>query len=623
VEARATARTRWTRSRLCALLLVAGSVVHAGALGGIFVFDDILAIVENPHTRSLWPPWYAAWAEHESPLAGRPIPAFSLAVNHALGGLAPAGYKAANLALHLLCGLALFATVGSALRGPVLATRFGSRADSLAFASALLWLVHPLASECVVYVTQRTESWMALAYLGALACTARAWDGDRARQWRRRAVLCCAAGMASKEVMVSAPLVIVAFDWAYGGGSFRALLRERARFYAALAACWLVLVGLMLASFRSDTVGFDEGTSAATYLWNQAWVIPRYLRLVVWPSGLALDWGVPRSVSFADVWPGFMSLAALLVVAIGMLWRRPALGWPLVCVFAVLAPTSSFVPIVTEAGAERRMFLPLAALLALGVVASAEAARHLGLGARVQLAAVVGAAALLAAVTVQHAALFADRLAVWQSAAAAFPDNARAHTNVGQALIELGRFDDAVPPLRRAVEIAPDYADGHNELAIGLAAVGLRSEARAHFERAVELEPQLARPLRNLGMLLAEAGERERAKELLRRALQLEPASAKAARTLAWLIATEGEASRRRSRRAIALAERALALDGENATGLDVLAAAHAAAGDFERAIELAVGAQQLARAEGRLGLRAAIGARLEHYRRGESWSEP
>ena len=88
MEASAEARMRW---RLRLGLVSAGLIVYANALGGIFVFDDVLAIAENPHVRTLWPPWYAAWAEYESPLSGSPIPAFSLALNYALGGLDPTG----------------------------------------------------------------------------------------------------------------------------------------------------------------------------------------------------------------------------------------------------------------------------------------------------------------------------------------------------------------------------------------------------------------------------------------------------------------------------------------------------------------------------------------------------
>jgi Tfp pilus assembly protein PilF len=609
---------RW---RLRLGLVSAGLIVYANALGGIFVFDDVLAIAENPHVRTLWPPWYAAWAEYESPLSGRPIPAFSLALNYALGGLDPTGYKLVNLLLHLACGLTLFSAVGGALRMPALAGRLGPRADDLAFSAALLWLVHPLASECVNYITQRTESWMALAYLSALACTARAWTSPVPGRWRALAVFACASGMASKEVMVSAPLAIVMFEWAYSGVALRTLMRQRALFYGALAACWVILAALMLASFRSDTVGFGGDIGATTYLWNQAQVIPRYLRLVVWPVGLAHDWGVPRPLELADVLPSLILTGGLLAIALWLTLRRPVMGWPLLFVFVVLAPTSSFIPILTEVAAERRMLLPLAALCALAVVAGADWANRVGVSDRVSGAVLLLVALALAGATLLRNDLYHDRLALWQDAAAVFPDNARAHTNVGQALVELGRYDASVSHLRRAIALTPDYAEGHNELAVALAALGLRSEAREQFERAVALEPEFATALRNLGMLLAAGDDRERARELLRRSLQLAPDSAKAARTLAWLLATDRD--KRRPRRAVALAEHALEQGGESARSLDVLAAALAAAGELERAIDVATQAQQRATAEGRPELRVSIGARLERYRAGERWDEP
>lgn len=603
-------------------LLCVGVAVYASSLSGVFVFDDFLAIEQNPHVHTLSPLWYAAWAEHESPLAGRPIPALSLALNYAVGGLAPLGYKAVNLMLHLGCALALFAAVGGALRLPVLRARFGDRSDELAFAIAGLWVVHPLASEPVNYVTQRTESWMALAYLSAIACTARAAVSSDGARWRVLAVCVCAAGMASKEVMVSAPLMLLLFERAYSGPTIGALLRAHRGFYAGLAGCWLILAALVAATYRSDTVGFDEGVSLTDYLWNQGWVLPRYLRLTVWPAGLTHDWGLPRAVVFGEVWPGVLGAGAAFVGAVWLSVRRPALGWPLLFVFAVLAPTSSVLPIVTEVAAERRMYLALAALLAVGVIGVAEAFRRAGLGpwpARVAWLVVVVS---LGVSTSLHNRSYASALVLWQRAIAEFPDNARAHTNVGQALIDLGRAEESVTFMRRAVELQPDFAEGHNELGVALGLLGLHGEARRAFERSLELDPDGAKANVNLALLELAAGERDAARRLLRRALQLDPGSSKASLQLAWLLATDPEVGDRRAGRAVALAETAISRGAAGARPLDVLAAAYAAAGDFDRAVALAVRAQEIATGEDAPRLRIEIARRLKGYRSGERWIE-
>src|SRR6188474_482851 len=139
--------------RHAALLTMIGLTVYANALHAPFVFDDLHAVVENPFVRKLWPLTQAAAAPPQSALSGRPVVSLSMAVNYGVGGLAPAGYHAWNLTVHVAAALLLFAIVRRHLE------------DRFAFIAAALWLVHPLQTEVVDYTTQRTESMMGLFFL--------------------------------------------------------------------------------------------------------------------------------------------------------------------------------------------------------------------------------------------------------------------------------------------------------------------------------------------------------------------------------------------------------------------------------------------------------------------------
>ena len=135
----------------------------------------------------------------------RPLVGFTLAVNYAIGGLEPWGYHAVNLAVHILAALVLFGLVRRTLPNPRLRERIGGAATALALVVALLWLLHPLQTESVTYVSQRAEALMGLFYLLTLYCTARAcapppplaggsrragaaWRGRGYREGPRRAV---------------------------------------------------------------------------------------------------------------------------------------------------------------------------------------------------------------------------------------------------------------------------------------------------------------------------------------------------------------------------------------------------------------------------------------------------
>ena len=169
----------------------------------------------------------------------------------------------------------------------------------MALACALIWVVHPLQTEAVNYLSERTESLMGLFYLLTLYCGIRGADpqGGQTPRWRAAAIAACAAGMACKESMVTAPVMVVLYDRVFLFDSFRAAFRARRGFYAGLFAGWLVLAVLMASTPRTS-VGF--GSNPWVYLLNQAQLVARYLWLSIWPRGLVVDYGLPRPLTLGD-----------------------------------------------------------------------------------------------------------------------------------------------------------------------------------------------------------------------------------------------------------------------------------------------------------------------------------
>jgi hypothetical protein len=165
---RSTIRVWW-----CTVALAfAGACTYINTLSNPFVFDDHATVVENEQIRDLSSP-QVLLPERELPVAGRPVTNLSFALNYALGRFDVRGYRVVNIAVHILCGLLLFGIVRRTLLLPF-ASRLSSRATGIAFAAALLWLLHPLNSEAVDYLTQRTESMMGLFYLLTLYASLRA-----------------------------------------------------------------------------------------------------------------------------------------------------------------------------------------------------------------------------------------------------------------------------------------------------------------------------------------------------------------------------------------------------------------------------------------------------------------
>jgi 4-amino-4-deoxy-L-arabinose transferase-like glycosyltransferase len=209
--------------------------------------------------------------------------------------------------------------------------------------------VHPLTSEVVDYLSQRTESMMALCYLLTLYASLRAIDARRPWRWLLTAVAACAAGMACKESMVTAPLMVIIFDRVFLFETIGQAIRRRWPFYAALAATWLLLAALLASHTAISSGGFGTAhTSTWNYLLNQSVIVTRYLRLALWPSGLVFYYGWARPLSLLDVWPDALFLVGLVVAILVALARWPRAAFPGLWVFVTLAPTSSFAPIAAE-----------------------------------------------------------------------------------------------------------------------------------------------------------------------------------------------------------------------------------------------------------------------------------
>jgi protein O-mannosyl-transferase len=295
-----------------ALILVAGVAAYSNSFSGIFVFDDEPALANNANLR-LWPLADALRAPPDTTLSGRPVASLSFALDHARSGGSLSSYHATNLLIHLTAALLLFGIVRRTLLTPGLANGFSESSATLAAIVAAIFVTHPIQTGSVTYIVQRVESLMGLCYLATLYFAIRALDavGPARTFWMAAAILACALGMGTKEVMVTAPLMVMLWDRQFAPGR----MVERRPFHAGLAATWVILAALVAGGHRATSVGFTFGDWPWwRYLMTQTDVVAHYLRLAVLPTPLALDYEWPAAGSITDIlWPG--ALIAVLLIA--------------------------------------------------------------------------------------------------------------------------------------------------------------------------------------------------------------------------------------------------------------------------------------------------------------------
>jgi tetratricopeptide (TPR) repeat protein len=405
--------------------------------------------------------------------------------------------------------------------------------DILAFCIALLWLVHPINSEVVDYVTQRTESMMGLAYVATFYCSLRAVDSG-ARSWTIAAIVCCAAGMACKESMVTAPVMVLLYDAAFVTASIRGSLKQRPLLYSGLACGWIVLLILNAGAPRTGSAGIGT-VSVATYLLNQGPIITHYLRLAVWPAGLVADYGRTTAIAWAAALP-FVAVVAVLIAAviaaaIKRRWLAAFLGaW----LFVTLAPSSSLVAIATEVGAERRMYLG-----SMAVVAMLIALLRATTTRTVTLAASLAIAVLFGSLTYARNAEYHDPVALWQTVIERHP-HGRAYYNEGIALRAAGRTSEAIDAYRHAV---PDEPSAYYALGFEASEAKRPQEAIDLLEEFIRRRP--VDPMRPsagvvLGQSLIATGRAADAERVLRETLALAPGNVDALGALADAVVLSG-----------------------------------------------------------------------------------
>ena len=501
-----------------------GAVVAAywNSLGAPFLFDDTGAVLDNPTIRHL-----GSWAVLSPPsdgstTTGRPVVNISFAVNHAVSGERVWSYHALNVAIHALAALALLGIVRRTLSGALLGRRFGAAAPSLAFLVALLWALHPLQTESVVCIAQRTESLCGFFYLLTLYGFIRGAEAVAApsrRGWFAFSVMSCLAGMGTKEVMVTAPVIVWLYDRTFAAGSFSAGLRQHRGYYLALAVTWLLLGWLVLreGGGRGVSAGFGLGISWWNYLLQQSEAVLLYLKLSFWPNPLVLDYGTPVVQSVADVWWQGICVVALLAGTVWALVRQPVLGFAGAWFFVILAPSSSVVPLVTQTMAEHRMYLPLAGVVGLVVLAAYER------GGWRTTALLATVAVVFGFLTASRNHDYRDGVVIWNDTVAKYPANARAHNNLAWALQQQGNAEEANRHFARAVELQPGYVSARYNWGVALLDQGRAVDAIAQFEAAVRLAPGHADACLNLGNALMQVQRAAEAVPQYEAALRLRP----------------------------------------------------------------------------------------------------
>jgi len=478
--------------------------IYGPALSGVFVLDDRYLPFMDPNA--------AQYSLRTWIGLTRPLLNFSYWLNFQASGIEPEAYHLTNVLLHFL-GSVVIALVAARLLE--LAGTTGRARTILSAIAGGFFLLHPLQTESVAYVASRSEVLSVLLYFSAFAIFLYRRTESITILRSIAVVVLFAAAISTKEhtLTLGALLLLADYYWRLGG------LRKNGLLYGMLAAAGAAGAFVIWRELKgAPTVGFDvPGLTPATYFFTQCRVIWTYVRMFFLPFGQNVDPDVAISHSLLDhgAIVGLAALVALLAAAWIYRKRWPLAAFGIFTFLLLLAPTSSFVPIL-DVSAERRMYLPFLGL----VLVCLEFLRRL----KIAQAAWMGAAilAVCCVLTYQRNAVWANPVALWQDAADKSPQKWRPHFQLASALYESGSCAEAARNFEAASRLEQPAFDLLLDWGLALDCSGDWQNALVRLQQSAALQHS-AHVESQIGMVYAKHNKFQEALAALDQAQALDP----------------------------------------------------------------------------------------------------
>lgn len=412
------------------------------------------------------------------------------------------------------------------------------------FAAALIFLLHPLQVESVVWVSQRKNLLAMAFFLGGIfsytVYTER--EGNRKKYFYILGLVFFILALLAKSVVVILPLVLFLFDLCFlEKRGLKALVIDKIPFIAVAAVFSLVTIKSQSIQYQGGETSYHGGSLYATFL-TMLPVIVHYLRLFVWPADLSAFYDIPIRTA-VDSQVLIAALICVILVAIGVILyrRRRSLFFWYALFFIGLIPVSQIVPIVTLMN-DRYLYFPmLGAAACIGMVAFGNLEwRDLSLSPKILAVPVIFllVTVCLASVSFQRVGVWKDSATLWGDAVKKAPNLALTHDSYGEGLLQQGKIDDAAAQFMIALNLEANVkgrqldageldarANTYNNLGTVYGLKGMTDAAIGQFRIAIRLNPGFAKAYYNLGNGLMHKGMYVEALQCFKTAVRLEPAN--------------------------------------------------------------------------------------------------
>ncbi|MDO9287759.1 MAG: tetratricopeptide repeat protein, partial [Thermodesulfovibrionales bacterium] len=495
------------------IIFLLSFLAYSRTFNGEFQFDDDISVIENPYVNGA-----SKFSWHN--LAGsigngaRPFTAITFALNYQFGGLDVRWYHITNFIIHIFNGALIFSIVLLTMRSSKLPAHYTARASSVALISTAIFLLHPIQTEAVSYISQRYESLSSLFYLCSLLAYIEArltpsltlpHRGGGRGGWATRYPLLSTRSMlyavsiisgflalGSKEIAITLPVVMLLYDFYF--------LEDRP-FLKRIAGPGIFMLlsfvaGIFIVSGFSK--GIDAGFSVRAftpweYLLTQFRVIATYIRLLFLPiyQNLDYDFRISRTFFEVDTFLSFVFLLMLMSSAL-LFFKKWRLGsFFILWFFIILAPTSSIVPVI-DVIFEHRIYLASAGIF---IIVSDILSRWISMqkeGAtynRTAICIVAILIVLLSVATFQRNRVWETKLSLWEDAAKKSPMKSRVHNNLGNCYMLHNKHFGAIEEYKKAIALDSNNVEAYYNLGLNLENVGMLNQAVYYYDIFYKIAP--------------------------------------------------------------------------------------------------------------------------------------
>lgn len=516
----------------CLLLLVTAAIYYQTARHQFINFDDPAYVTANAHVPHGLTARNLAWAFTTVESSNwHPLTWFSHLTDVQLFGMNPRGHHFSSVVLHCAATLVLLLT---------LVRLTGALWQSLFVAT--MFALHPLHVESVAWVAERKDVLSAL--LGFL--TIYLYGGyvlHRGARGYLMTLLCFVLGLMAKPMLVTLPLILLLLDiWpldryqpAADGGerqwstTLRALFREKLPFFICSLASGLIT---LYAQRRGGALQELTDTSLLLRSENALTAYVAYIGKALWPQELALLYPMPATI---PLWQAAAALALLLGISVAVIRavrRAPylAVGW--FWFIITLLPVIGIIQVGSQAMADRYSYIPLTGLSIMAAWGVTGLTRQLPYRRWLLAGSAAVVTVALATVTWQQLGYWRDNITLYGHTLQVTNNNYLIQNNLGNALAQSGRFDEAISAYQNAIRISPSYTDAYTNLGTALQGKGDLGGALNIYQQALALQPRDEQIYYNIGIAQSAAGDMDAAIRAFRQAWQLHPDYADAANNL-------------------------------------------------------------------------------------------